>query len=155
MHSSYNSGGSTGGTAGGTAGGAKTYISDSVKATEKIGEEFAAGLKAGDIVAFYGGLGAGKTAFIRGVCGFFGVTEISSPTFTIVNEYEGDSTKIYHFDMYRITSEADLESVSFFDYTDGIILIEWFENVEEYDIEPTHIVKIEYTGENSRRITIT
>ncbi|MDR0903551.1 MAG: tRNA (adenosine(37)-N6)-threonylcarbamoyltransferase complex ATPase subunit type 1 TsaE [Ruminococcus sp.] len=140
----------------GTMGGAAVgeYLSDNVKITEKLGAEFAENLKSGDIVAFYGGLGAGKTAFIRGICAFFGVTEVSSPTFTIVNEYQSETAKIYHFDMYRITSEADLESIGFFDYTDGIILIEWFENIEDFGVAPTHIFRIENIDETSRRITI-
>ncbi|MDR0986158.1 MAG: tRNA (adenosine(37)-N6)-threonylcarbamoyltransferase complex ATPase subunit type 1 TsaE [Ruminococcus sp.] len=129
------------------------YNSGSTAETETLGREFAAGLVRGDIVAFYGGLGAGKTAFIRGVCGYFGIKEVSSPTFTIVNEYESEAAKIYHFDMYRIT--ADLESIGFFDYTDGIILIEWFENIESFGITPTHTVRIEYIDENTRRVEIT
>jgi tRNA threonylcarbamoyladenosine biosynthesis protein TsaE len=129
------------------------YNSQSPAETEAIGAELAGVVEPSAIVAFYGGLGAGKTAFIRGFCRAFGINRISSPTFAIVNEYSAEKAKIYHFDMYRITSEADLESVGFFDYTDGILLIEWFENIEKF-VTPSYRVNIKITGETSREIDI-
>ena len=118
------------------------FISHSEKETEKIGFDFAGELKKGDIIAFYGDLGVGKTAFIRGVAEFFGVTETQSPTFTIVNEYEGSIT-LYHFDAYRITSD-DWMNCGFDEYLfgNGICLIEWAENVEDILPEGTIRVKI-------------
>ena len=82
-------------------------------------------------IAMRGEMGVGKTAFTRGFASHFGIMGVKSPTYTIVNEYRG-RTRIYHFDMYRITDEDDLYSVGFYDYDDGknIILTEWSENIE-------------------------
>ncbi|MDR0974437.1 MAG: tRNA (adenosine(37)-N6)-threonylcarbamoyltransferase complex ATPase subunit type 1 TsaE [Ruminococcus sp.] len=133
---------------------ARTVKTSSVAETEQAGVDFAKLLRPGDTVAFFGGLGAGKTAFIRGLAKNFSFTETSSPTFTIVNEYINENIKIYHFDMYRIKSESDLESIGFYDYTDGIKLIEWYENIADFGVEITYTVSIEITGETERLITI-
>jgi tRNA threonylcarbamoyladenosine biosynthesis protein TsaE len=95
--------------------------------TKKLAREYAAGLAAGDIIVLNGNLGTGKTFFIREVSGYFGVTSVSSPTFALVNEYEG-RIKIYHFDFYRINKIEELYDIGFEDYlkdTDAIIFIEW------------------------------
>lgn len=106
-------------------------ISKSTEDTEKIGELIAKKLNGSEVIALFGGLGMGKTAFTRGLCRGLGVADgVSSPTFALVNEYHG-KYNIYHFDMYRVTSWEDLYSTGFFDYLDnGVLVIEWSENIE-------------------------
>lgn len=106
-------------------------ISKSTEDTEKIGELIAEKLCGNEVIALFGGLGMGKTAFTRGLCRGLGVNDgVSSPTFALVNEYHG-KYNIYHFDMYRVTSWDDLYSTGFFDYLDnGVLVIEWSENIE-------------------------
>lgn len=106
-------------------------ISNSTADTERIGKSLAAKLSGNEVIALFGGLGMGKTAFTRGLCSGLGVDNgVSSPTFALVNEYSG-RYKIYHFDMYRVTTWDDLYSTGFFDYIDnGILVIEWSENIE-------------------------
>ena len=108
-----------------------TIISKSTEDTEKIGELVAKKLSGNEVIALFGGLGMGKTAFTRGLCRGLGVNDgVSSPTFALVNEYHG-KYNIYHFDMYRVTSWEDLYSTGFFDYLDnGVLVIEWSENIE-------------------------
>lgn len=137
-------------------------LSNSVSETEKIGKKLASKLKGNEIIALYGDLGVGKTAITRGIADYFGVkNEVSSPTFSIVNEYLADKLSIYHFDMYRISTFEDLESTGFFDYIgNGILIIEWSENIEKY--LPLNIIKIgikklkleDNNNENKRLITI-
>ena len=108
----------------------KEYISNSPEETEKVAAEIAKELKKGDFVAFYGDLGAGKTAFSRGLVKTLApecIDLVHSPTFAIVNEYIGEKISIFHFDMYRIKDEDDLFSTGFYDYEErnGIILAEW------------------------------
>lgn len=107
-------------------------ISNSADETEQIGRNVSSVLQGTEVIALFGGLGMGKTAFTRGLCSGLGVKEgVSSPTFALVNEYRG-KFNIYHFDMYRVTSWDDLYSTGFFDYLDnGILVIEWSENIEE------------------------
>lgn len=100
--------------------------------TEELGASFSSALIPGDIVAMYGDLGAGKTAFVRGAIQGFGMdTYVSSPTFSIVNEYLCSECRVAHFDMYRIGSEEELYNTGFYDYLDGrsILFIEWSENI--------------------------
>lgn len=106
-------------------------ISKSTEDTEKIGELIAEKLCGNEVIALFGGLGMGKTAFTRGLCRGLGVNDdVSSPTFALVNEYHG-KYNIYHFDMYRVASWEDLYSTGFFDYLDnGVLVIEWSENIE-------------------------
>lgn len=132
------------------------FLSNSAIETENLARKFASKLKGNEVIAFYGDLGAGKTAFTRGVADFFGLKdEVSSPTFALVNEYSSEKAKIYHFDMYRINTLEDLESTGFFDYLErGIILVEWSENIKEYLPEDLIEIKISKTGENSRKIEI-
>ena len=106
-------------------------ISNSAEETEKIGERLAAALGGTEVIALFGGLGMGKTAFTRGIARGLGVAEgVSSPTFALVNEYRG-RCGIYHFDMYRVTSWDDLYSTGFYDYLgSGVMIIEWSENIE-------------------------
>ena len=106
-----------------------SFVTDSPETTESIGAELAAMLKCGDFVALYGDLGAGKTAFVRGMAKVLTPTaQPHSPTYTIVNVYDG-KLPLYHFDMYRIKDDDDLYSTGFYDYTDGIIAAEWCENI--------------------------
>jgi tRNA threonylcarbamoyladenosine biosynthesis protein TsaE len=134
----------------------------SVAETEETGRKLAAHLGAGDVVAFFGGLGMGKTAFIRGIAHGLDVTDhVSSPTFALVHEYRG-KISLYHFDMYRVSSWEDLYSTGFFDYLEagGICAIEWSENIEEALPENTVRVEISRGGkgeddnDNTRVITI-
>lgn len=123
----------------------RSIITHSEKETEMAGQKFAEKLKPGDVVAFFGGLGMGKTAFIRGIAKGLDVTDhVSSPTFAIVHEYRG-KIPLYHFDMYRIKSWEDLDSTGFYDYlgAEGICVIEWSENIE--DALPDDIIRIEIT----------
>lgn len=117
------------------------FLSHSVEETEDFAEQFSKKLTGNEIIAMYGGLGAGKTSFTRGLARGLGVDDgVSSPTFAIVNEYSGNYP-IYHFDMYRIEDWNDLESIGFFDYiNNGVIIIEWSENIE--GALPSEIIKI-------------
>ena len=100
--------------------------------TEELGTQFSFALRPGDVIAMYGDLGAGKTAFVRGAVRGFGIDDyVASPTFAIVNEYICPDVKVAHFDMYRINSEEELYGTGFYDYLDGstVIFIEWSENI--------------------------
>lgn len=133
-----------------------TYLSESPHETEKIAADFARKLTRGDVIAYRGDLGAGKTAFTRGLAQGLGITDdVASPTFAILNVYNGDVT-LYHFDMYRVTGFESLYSTGFFDYLDGsgILAIEWSENIADELPENTITIAITPTGENSRRIEI-
>ena len=132
------------------------FKSGSEKETEQIGLMLGERLKGKEIIALYGGLGMGKTAITRGISDYFGLKEyVSSPTFAIVNEYDG-RYKIYHFDMYRIKNLDDLESTGFYDYIDnGIIIIEWSENIE-YAL-PKEVIRVRFEkgiNDNDRNISI-
>lgn len=109
-------------------------ISNSVEETERLGAELAARLPAGSIVAFTGDLGAGKTAFVRGMARGLGIADrVTSPTFTIVNEYEGGSRPLFHFDLYRLESADELFEIGWEDYLarGGICAVEWSERAVE------------------------
>ena len=126
-------------------------ISNSPNETEKIGEKLAQSLKGTEVIALFGGLGMGKTAFTRGLCRGLGVDDgVSSPTFALVNEYSG-KFNIYHFDMYRVTTWDDLYSTGFFDYIGmGVLVIEWSENIE--GALPDNALKITISrGENDNQ----
>ena len=136
----------------------KTYASHGVEETERLGEEFAQTLRPGAVVAFTGDLGAGKTAFSRGILRGLGYTgRVTSPTFAIVSEYHTEKADVAHFDMYRIPDAGALWDLGFDDYLDGrrIVLIEWSENIRE--ALPPHIqVAIRYGEEpDARIVTIT
>ena len=104
---------------------------ESAEETELLGERLATRLRGTEVIALFGGLGMGKTAFTRGLARGLGVTDgVSSPTFALVNEYRG-RFPVFHFDMYRVLSWDDLYSTGFFDYLDtGVLVIEWSENIE-------------------------
>ena len=110
------------------------YHTHSEGETEALGEALAKRLQPGTVIAFTGDLGAGKTAFIRGLARGLGVTErVTSPTFTIVNEYEGGRLPLFHFDMYRLASSEELFDVGWEDYLHrgGICAVEWSENIAD------------------------
>ncbi len=132
------------------------YRTDSVEETEELGRKIGERLREGDVIAFRGGLGAGKTAMTRGIALGMGIRDgVSSPTFALVNEYGGEP-KLCHFDMYRISGEADLESTGFFDYLDDgcVIAVEWSENIAELLPKNATTVDIAVLSENSREITV-
>ena len=109
------------------------FLSHSTQETEAIGEELAQKLRGGDVLAFTGSLGMGKTAFTRGLARGLGCRgRVTSPTFTIVNEYEG-RTPLFHFDMYRLGSSDELFDIGWEDYLarGGVCAVEWSENVED------------------------
>ena len=133
-----------------------TIISKNETETEAAGERFAQTLPDGAVVALYGDLGAGKTAFVRGMARGMGIdTRVSSPTFTIVNEYLG-ARELYHFDMYRRGSAEELFDIGWEDYLSrgGVCAVEWSENVEDAFEGDEIVVRIEKTGDSERRITI-
>lgn len=132
------------------------YYSDSPEATEQLGQRIAKTLKGNEVIAMFGGLGMGKTAITRGIAAGLGAQDcVSSPTFALVNEYEG-RCKIYHFDMYRINGIDDLYAIGFFDYLDtGVLIIEWSENIADALPDNSIIVRFERgEDENSRVITV-
>lgn len=136
----------------------KKFISNSYKETENIAEEFAKTLNGGEVIAFIGGLGMGKTCFMRGLSRGLGYTgDVTSPTFALVNEYRGGRLPIFHFDMYRVASFDDLYSTGYFDYLEenGVISAEWSENISSALDDNTIYIIFERTGDNSRNITIT
>lgn len=129
-------------------------ITHSTKETEDAGRKLASALESGSVIAFYGGLGMGKTAFIRGIASGLGVTDhVSSPTFAIVHEYRG-RLPLYHFDMYRVTSWDDLESTGFYDYLEagGVCAVEWSENIEQALPDETIRVEIAKGADDDTRI---
>ena len=110
------------------------YVTHGPEETEALGEKLAQHLRPGDVIAFYGDLGAGKTAFTRGLARGLGVTEpVTSPTYTIVNEYLSGRLPLFHFDMYRLGSAEELFDIGWEDYLErgGVCAVEWSENVEE------------------------
>ena len=124
--------------------------------TWTVAKQFAATLKSGEVVCVEGDLGAGKTTFTQGLCAALGAKRaVTSPTFTLVHEYRGE-TPLIHFDMYRISGFDELYSTGFFDYLEGnaVLSIEWSENIEEDLPEDTIRIDFEISGENERRITI-
>ena len=132
------------------------YITNSPQETEAVGFALGELLQPGTILAYKGDLGAGKTAFTRGLARGLGCGDlVTSPTYTIVNEYLSGRLPLFHFDMYRLRSSEDLWDIGWEDYLDrgGVCAVEWSENVEDA-LEGAISVTIEKLGEDSRRITI-
>ena len=132
------------------------FLTNSPEETEKVGAALGKILKPGSILAYRGDLGAGKTAFTRGLARGLGYTEpVTSPTYTIVNEYLGGRLPLFHFDMYRLASSDDLWDIGWEDYLErgGVCAVEWSENVDDA-MENAIYVTIYKTGEESRRIVI-
>ena len=133
-----------------------TFLTNSPLETEYIGQALGRVLTAGAVIAYEGDLGAGKTAFTRGLARGLGCTEpVTSPTYTVVNEYLSGRLPLFHFDMYRLGCADDLWDIGWEDYLErgGVCAVEWSENVREA-MEDAITVRIEKTGEESRRITI-
>ena len=132
------------------------YITHSPAETEAVGEALAKTLRPGTVLAFRGDLGAGKTAFTRGLGRGLGCTErVTSPTYTIVNEYTSGRLPLFHFDMYRLRSSEDLFDIGWEDYLErgGVCAVEWSENVAAA-LDGAIWITIEKTGDDSRKITI-
>lgn len=126
---------------------------ETIAAAEKLGSL----LEAGDMIAYKGGLGAGKTTFTRGLAIGMGLGDnVTSPTFALVNEYRGEDMTLYHFDMYRINSEVDLESTGFYDYDfeNNVAAVEWSENIADFLPKSTIYITIERLSELEREIII-
>ena len=133
-----------------------TYTTHSEKETEDLGARFAEKLPAGAVIALYGDLGCGKTAFVRGMARGMGIDcAVTSPTFTIVNEYDG-ARPLFHFDMYRLGSADELFDIGWEDYLarGGVCAVEWSENVPGAFEGDEIAVRFEKTGDNDRKITI-
>ena len=131
------------------------FITHSPAETEQVGAALAKLLQPGTVIAYRGDLGAGKTAFTRGLAKGLGCQDgVTSPTYTIVNEYLSGRLPLFHFDMYRLRSAEDLWDIGWEDYLErgGVCAVEWSENVEEA-LEEFILVNIETLGEESRRIT--
>ena len=132
------------------------YLSRSEGETEELGARLAKNLPGGTVVAMYGDLGAGKTAFVRGMARGMGLScRVSSPTFTIVNEYLGER-ELIHFDMYRIGGADELFDIGWEDYLNrgAVCAVEWSENVEDAFFGDEIVVRIEKLGDTKRKITI-
>lgn len=125
----------------------------SPRETEVLGAKIASVLKGREMIALFGDLGAGKTAFTRGLCAGLGISDgVSSPTFAIVNAYDG-KYPVFHFDMYRITDADDLFATGYYDYIgNGVIVIEWSENIESELEEDCIRIRIGKTDDEDQRI---
>lgn len=136
-------------------------ISDSEQTTKLIAKKYASSIKSPIVISLVGDLGAGKTTFAKGFAEGMGVKDvITSPTFTIMNEYEGSSMPLYHFDMYRLSSMEEAIGAGFEEYFNlktlkGVVLVEWASNVEGL-LPALHVeVLFKKLDENKREITIT
>ena len=126
---------------------------ETIDAAKKLGSM----LHAGDIIAYKGGLSEEKTTFTRGLAIGLGLGDnVFSPTFALVNEYKGKNISLYHFDMYRISGEDDLESTGFYDYPfeDNIVAVEWSENIADFLPENTIYITISRIDDDTREIII-
>ena len=135
----------------------KTFITNSKEETVALAEKLAGKLNNHDVIFYIGGLGMGKTAFTQGLCNGLGInTDVTSPTFAIVNEYHGRPLSLFHFDMYRIENEDQLFNIGFDDYLDydGVLAIEWSENIADFFYDNNITITFEKLDETTRRITI-
>lgn len=132
------------------------FLTNNEAETEAIGAKLSAALPDGSVVALYGGLGAGKTAFVRGMARGMGLSaRVSSPTFTIVNEYLG-ARELIHFDMYRLSGADELFDIGWEDYLarGAVCAVEWSENVEDAFFGDEVRVHIEKLSDSRREITV-
>lgn len=131
-----------------------SFVTKSAAETEELAAQIAEKLMPGTVIAFFGGMGMGKTAFTRGLARGLGLdSHVSSPTFAIVNDY-GGNPPLVHFDMYRVTSWDDLYTTGFYDYMDmgAILAVEWSENIENAIPENAVRITIEQGGSDDERI---
>ena len=137
-----------------------TFTTHSAAETEALGERLATRLTGGEVIAYTGDLGAGKTAFTRGLARGLGITDrVTSPTFTIVNEYEGGRLPLFHFDMYRQSSSDELYDIGWEDYLarGGVCAVEWSEIVSDA-LEENELIRVDIKnecGNDDRTITVT
>lgn len=133
---------------------AQSWITHSVEETQALGAKLARTLRGGQVVALYGGLGMGKTTFVRGMAAGLGLdAQVSSPTFALVHEY-GGQPPLVHFDMYRVSGWEDLYTTGFFEYLDAgcILVVEWSEHIEAALPEDTLRIRFTRLGETERRL---
>lgn len=137
------------------------FVTKSEAETRELAKRLAEKLQAGDVILYQGEMGAGKTAFTKGLAEYFGTEEeVTSPTFALVHEYHSCAGRvsIFHFDLYRIADYDELYAIGFFDYLDrgGILAVEWSENIPGLEDELENVVNIgiEKLGENERKITV-
>jgi len=146
-------------------GAVEEYLSRSEEDTARIARKFAQRLKPGDVVALYGDLGAGKTEFIKGICQYFHVEElVTSPTFTIINQYlgsfpDGQEVVLYHVDLYRVKTARELHEIGFAECVttpDAIKMVEWSEHADSLLSVPHYAIFIDFapTSDTARRIRI-
>ena len=131
------------------------YVTNSEEETQKLGERLAGRLEPGTVIAYTGDLGAGKTAFTRGLARGLGISDrVTSPTFTIVNEYEGGRLPLFHFDMYRLGSSDELYDIGWEDYLarGGVCAVEWSENIDDALEEGAIRVEIRRGEQEGQRV---
>ncbi len=137
------------------------YESFSREETFELGKRFGESAGSGEVYSLAGDLGAGKTVFAKGFAAGLGISEeVTSPTFTIMQIYEGGRLDLYHYDAYRIEDPEEMEEIGYSDYFfgNGVCLIEWAENIEDYLPDHIKVVTIERDNEKGfdyRRITVT
>ncbi|MBQ9915098.1 MAG: tRNA (adenosine(37)-N6)-threonylcarbamoyltransferase complex ATPase subunit type 1 TsaE [Clostridia bacterium] len=135
----------------------QVFYTNSEAETLALAETFADRLLGGEVICLRGDLGAGKTVFSKGLCKALGVTEhVSSPTFCLVNEYEGERFPIYHFDLYRIEDPDELYEIGFSEFTEGagVAIIEWPQRAEEMLPAKRIEVSIDRDGDDRRKVTV-
>lgn len=133
------------------------YTTHSADETIALGEKIGKKLSKGDVIAFKGDLGAGKTTITRGISIGLGLGDnVTSPTFSLVNEYRGKEKSLIHFDMYRITNSDDIELTGFWDYIEEgcILAVEWSENISDVIPKNSIIISFKRIGDNTREIEI-
>lgn len=135
-----------------------TFTTHDPAQTIALGEQIGKRLKGGEVIAYSGGLGVGKTTITRGISVGMGLgDEVTSPTFALVNEYAGEQRSLCHFDMYRISGGLDLETTGFYDYLDGnnVLAVEWSENIADELPDDCIKLHIERIDDTTREITLT
>ena len=135
-----------------------TFTTHDPAQTIALGEQIGKRLKGGEVIAYSGGLGVGKTTITRGISVGMGLgDEVTSPTFALVNEYAGKERSLCHFDMYRISGALDLETTGFYDYLDGnnVLAVEWSENIADELPDDCIKLHIERIDDTTREITLT
>ena len=135
-----------------------TFTTHDPAQTIALGEQIGKRLQGGEVIAYSGGLGVGKTTITRGISIGMGLgDEVTSPTFALVNEYAGKERSLCHFDMYRISGALDLETTGFYDYLDGnnVLAVEWSENIADELPDDCIKIHIERIDDTTREITLT